>query len=364
MIIIWVEEGNDRTSNITRVQLPHANMVIDPRLICDLKREGYKFSFSISGTTLTITRIDGLGGCYAFTLRAYLPTEEEIPDFTSTIYTYWGLEGERAPKDTTELIFHPSVTTIEEDAFLACKSLVRVIMPDTVTRIEFGAFHGCVSLKFIRLPRNLVFIGDCAFLRCKSIKAVFLPPTVLTHINDRVFYHCTSLRYFYVPPEIIDQMGMGEEVFKGCDGLLAAFNFNGEEHGYNDNEVHELLRQRYANLPFHQACFSTLVTPQEIEACFQEYGIDRATEVDDQQMTALHILCLNPHVTGDVIRAYLQLAPEAADQEDSEGMTPFQYLCRSDIAFLEDRSFSSLMIWWYHHCMPPQAETSKKRKRG
>jgi len=81
-------------------------------------------------------------------------------------------------------------------------------------------------------------------------------------------------------------------------------------------------------------------------------------------MMALHILCANPHVTRDAIRAYLQLAPAAANQEDSEGMNPFQYLCRNDITFgEEDRSFSSLMIWWYH-CMPPQIQRGKKRKHG
>ena len=100
-----------------------------------------------------------------------------------------------------------------------------------------------------------------------------------------------------------------------------------------------------------------------IQECIHTYGIERATEVDNQQMTALHILCANPHVTGDCIRAYLQLAPEAAEQQDSEGMTPFQRLCRNDITFLEDRSFSSVMAFWYG-CMPPQTETGKKRKRG
>jgi len=101
-----------------------------------------------------------------------------------------------------------------------------------------------------------------------------------------------------------------------------------------------------------------VITPQVIV-----HGIERTTDVDDQQMTALHILCANPHVTGDAIRAYLQLAPEAADREDSEGMTPFQYLLRNVIAFLEeDMSFSSLMIWWYD-CMPPQTQSDKKRKR-
>jgi len=39
-------------------------------------------------------------------------------------------------------------------------------------------------------------------------------------------------------------------------------------------------------------------------------------------------------------------APDASDQEDSEGMNPFQYLCRSDFTFIDGTSFSSLMIWW------------------
>jgi len=82
-------------------------------------------------------------------------------------------------------------------------------------------------------------------------------------------------------------------------------------------------------------------------------------------MTALHILCTNPHVTGDCIRAYLHLAPEAAEQQDSDGMTPFQRLCRHDITFLEDRSISSVMTFWYGGMPPlPLTETGKKRKRG
>jgi len=159
--------------------------------------------------------------------------------------------------------------------------------------------------------------------------------------------------------------------------------------------VIQRLMQHHANLPFHKACFNTSVNPQRIGACLQEHGIQRATEVDNQQMTALHILCANPHVTGDAIRtyltltreaadmhgiecakgvdedhvtalhilcsnqfvtgddicAYLQLVPEAAEEEDSEGMTPFQHLCENDFTFGTDRNFPSLMAWWYS-CMP------------
>jgi len=337
---------SSRSNNMV-VRLPHANMALDPRHI-GYRRQNFKFS--VKGRILTITRIDeDEGWDYGFCLRAYLPTET-IPDFTSTVYTYWGLDNEGVPEGTTEVIFHPSVNTIiQMGAFYLCTSLLRVTIPDTVTRIEGDAFCNCNSLRFVRLPRNLEFIGDSVFYNCKSLEAVYLRPT-LTHIGHEAFYNCKSLRSFHVS-ERIDHIG--HDVFGGCDRLFAALDGN-----YNNDEVNQWLLQRYANLPFHQACSSTLVTPLTVADCYQEHGIELATEVDDEQMTALHILCLNPHATGDCIRVYLQLAPQAADQEDSEGMTPFQHLCNSEFTFVEDRSFSSLMIWWYH-CMPPQTERAR-----
>jgi len=241
------------------------------------------------------------------------------------------------PKDTTKVIIHPSVTTIQSMAFHGCTSLVRITIPDTVTDIEDAAFFDCHSLRFIRLSTNLVYIGMQAFSKCTSIEAVFLPPTV-THIDHHAFSNCTSLR-FCIFPDTIDHVG--DDVFLGCNSRLST---------------------RVSN-NLSKVCYSTSVNPQMIQECIDTHGIERATEVNDQQMAALHILCANPHVTGDCIRAYLQLAPEAAQQQDSDGMTPFQRLCRNDITFLEDRSFSYLMAFWYG-CMPPLIETCKKRKRG
>ena len=43
-------------------------------------------------------------------------------------YTYYGLDGERAPKDTEEVIIVPSVTAVEGNAFSDCQSLVLVTM--------------------------------------------------------------------------------------------------------------------------------------------------------------------------------------------------------------------------------------------
>ena len=341
MIIVWIERS---ASNIMVVQLPHANMILDPRII-DTHRKGHEYSFSVNGRILTITRIDkDEGWRYGFRLRVYLSTET-IPDFASTIYAYYGLVDDRAPPDTTEVIFHPSVTTIQMKAFRGCVSLVRITIPDTVTIIGEEAFWECDSLTSIQLPRNLVAIGNGTFSGCTSLEAVYFPSTV-TSIDDWAFDGCTSLRFFCVS-EAIEHLGHG--VFWGCDQLLTTVQYEYDEDGniLNNDEVNQWLMQRHANFHLHRACSSTSINPQEIEACIHTHGIERATEVDDQQMTALHILCANPHVTEGAIRSYLQLAPEAADQQDSYGMTPFQYLCRNGIIFLDDRNFSSLVAWWY-----------------
>ena len=233
-------------------------------------------------------------------------------------------------------------------------------------------------------------------MNCTSLEGVYFPSTV-TDIGCWAFYNCKSLRFLHVP-ESIANIGYG--VVLGCDQLLTAVQYNRDEDGGNNSdEVNQWLMQRHAHLYLHKACFSTLVNRHQIEVCIQQHGIERATEVDDQQMTALHILCANPRVTGDAIRFYLQLAPEAAanaqdgtgkrglhilcslpyldtstgdairsylnlapgavNVQDSNGKYPFQYVWNSNDTFVDDRSFSSLMAWWYG-CMPPQTEMGKK----
>jgi len=235
--------------NIMLLQLPHANMIVDPRFI-DQWGKGYDFSFSVKGRTLTITRTDEDGGWppddgdndlydlgeEPFCLRVYMPTED-IPDFTSTVYTYHGLLHEYAPESTTKVIFHPSVRTIQDIAFQYCDSLVRVTIPDHVTRI-----------------------GDSAFCCCSSLEAVYLPPTV-THIDDCAFANCTSLRFFYLP-EAIEHIGNG--VVNGCDQLLTTVKYKIDDdfEAINSDEVNEWLVRRHAHLYLHKACFSTLVNPK------------------------------------------------------------------------------------------------------
>jgi len=189
----------------------------------------------------------------------------------------------------------------------------------------------CVSLRFIRLSTNLEYIGVAAFRDCELTEAVFLPPTIIS-IGYEAFYQCKSLRFIKMP-DAMDHIGF--DVFQKCDLLSSTVRNNRDDN----------------DLPMHKVCYSTSVNPQMINEYIDTHGIERGTEVNDQQTTALHILCVNPHVTGDAIRAYLQLAAEAAEQQDSVGMTPFQYLCRNYITFFDERNFSSMAAWWYG-CMP------------
>ena len=162
MIIIFIERSG---ANSKVVLLPHANMKVDPRYIRDFcYGELYKFTFSVNGRTLTIMithededEHEHEGWCDDFKLRVYNPTNEVIPDFTSTTYTYHGLTGEKAPEDTTKVIFHPSVNIIREFAFYGCQSLEQVTIPDHVTRILNRAFLCCYSLRSIRFSCNLEY---------------------------------------------------------------------------------------------------------------------------------------------------------------------------------------------------------------
>jgi len=108
MRILEVPESG---SNRIDVDLEHDDEVIDPRNMVGAD-EGCDFRFSVNGRILTITRTDAEGWEYAIRLRVYRGSTEDIPDFTSTVYTYWGLRREEVPEGTTKVIFHPSVTTI------------------------------------------------------------------------------------------------------------------------------------------------------------------------------------------------------------------------------------------------------------
>ena len=92
----------------------------------------------------------------------------------------------------------PSVTSIGEEAFSGCISLVLVDMP-LVTSIGEKAFSGCTSLVSIDMP-SVTSIEDYAFYGCTSLVSIDMPS--VTSIEDYAFYDCTSLTFVDIPASV------------------------------------------------------------------------------------------------------------------------------------------------------------------
>ena len=378
-------------------RLREPDMVVDPRPIgCE---DLYKFKVTVNGTRLTINKTNqkrGSGWMFLppIYFRVYKSNEHRY-SFQSTKYLYHGLRNERAPLDTTEIIFKDGIETIRAyqafggSAFEFCKSLLKMTIPDSVKRIEGEAFCGCQSLQFIQLPPDLQYIGKDAFRGCSSLDAVFLPSTV-TEIACSAFQHCRSLRILNIS-DSVERMGSGN--YKVLD-ISAESLMTAEMAEASREEQNEWLRNRYN--PLHNICCDPFSSPQAILQNIQGHNNNNNNELrartnDKPQFTALHLLAANPSVNGDMITTYLQLAPdvavmrdninqtplhmlcsrpyfsnsthdairaylsfkegkEAAFMMDIQGKKPFQYLCEKsfdDMTFLKNKSFGSLFFWWF-----------------
>ena len=390
-MILKLIHSNDEDTAV--YQLPELDMIVDPRP--NSWESQYKFEVTVNGTALTVMRIDppedrdldydaSTGWCDEIYFRVYLRNEFHY-SFESTKYLYYGIPGERAPLDTTEVIVKDGAETIMGYAFNHRESLVKVTIPDTVTEIETGAFCACYSLRLIQLPPNLQRIGWDAFRGCKSLEAIYLSPTV-TDISDRTFEGCTSLRILNIPDSV---EYIGDYVIDECDSLLTD-----KMKEATCDERNQWLRHRYNAL--HNLCCQPSISPQTIQQYIQDHNDnkeERARTKDRPGFTALHLLAANPFVNGAMVTAYLQLAPDVAVMQDNLGQTPLHMLCSpprfsegaggairaylsctregkeagflkdnegrtsfqclcdkwsfDELLFLENKSFAGLMVWWY-----------------
>jgi len=110
------------------------------------------------------------------------------------------------------------VTSIGPWAFYECESLINIILSERIDRIGMGAFRSCTSLVSIALPkRTTPFIDECAFHNCTSLTSVTLPKR-LTSIPDFAFTHCISLASISLPTHLIR---IGKCAFGYCVSLIS-----------------------------------------------------------------------------------------------------------------------------------------------
>ena len=84
-------------------------------------------------------------------------------------------------------------TTINNNAFYDCTSLISVEFPDTLTSIGGSAFYNCSKIKSITIPDSVSYIGNYCFYECRGLKSAHLG-FGLQVIGDYAFYYCDALK--------------------------------------------------------------------------------------------------------------------------------------------------------------------------
>ncbi len=317
------------------VKLRRPGLKLDPRANYPFNAR-FDIHYHADGITVTLTRVDNCDDWIEdeLSLRSYDPRIETVPDFTSTIYVYMGLDNEHAPFDTTLIIIHPSVKIIKYGAFYRCRELRRVIMHENVETIEKWAFFCCESLDAVFLPSSIKTIGDGAFEECTNLRILSIPQTIdVGKIGERIIEKCdTFFRITQIPPYMYERNNNASTIIIN-----------------NNDQVHQaIIDFNHTNLPpLHKVCLSTNVTAQSIRQCIDAHGIAAAynTEYGDGTMTPMHILALNPHAdTGAILTlfhanmiAIFQPYREGYGDDDDDdfmeddfnvgGETPFDLMC-------------------------------------
>ena len=138
----------------------------------------------------------------------------------------------------TSVTIPDSVTSIVDDAFSGCNSLIQVengvsyvdrwvidcdgstttvsLREDTVG-IADRAFYFCDSLVSVTIPDSVTSIGERAFSDCTNLTSVMIPGSV-TSIGYKAFYNCSSLTMVTIGDSVTS---IGEDAFFGCDSLIS-----------------------------------------------------------------------------------------------------------------------------------------------
>ena len=201
----------------------------------------------------------------------------------------------------------PSVTAIGEGAFADCSSLA-TFNAASLTVIDGGIFDGCENLQTLDLRSvttingtmsgctNLTTVNlssvkqlpDEVFMNCTQLKTLTL--SALEVVGERAFYGCISLKTVSLPLVTI----IGDEAFYGCSGMTdltspklasigeSAFE-NASVSSVNLNNIVEIGARAFYNSGIISVSFNT--TPSIGASAFE--GCEKLTTVQMNSVTTL-----------------------------------------------------------------------------
>merc|ERR1712107_466053 len=119
----------------------------------------------------------------------------------------------------------------------------------------------------------------------------------------------------------------------------------GDHPNYHEYTI-TWLRQRFSNLPVHQACYhygynntsSSSSTPDSLSTLIQQ-NKQALVATDAMGMTPLHILCCNPHATAEVMQIMVEEEPSLLALADVTQRTPLKaYLMYRNLLEADEES--------------------------
>ena len=112
-----------------------------------------------------------------------------------------------------KLVVEDGITSIGNDAFSDCESLVSAELAEGITSIGDGAFTGCYDLEKINIPNSVTSIGYDAFDSCWALTSLELPSGLSKLESSAVSF--TAIKELTVPHGV-----------KVVDSHLAVYNDN------------------------------------------------------------------------------------------------------------------------------------------
>ena len=105
------------------------------------------------------------------------------------------------PENVSNNEIEYAVTSIGENAFFQCDSLISVTIPNSVTNIGRAAFDACHCLESANIPDGVTKIEDYTFAYCFRLESITIPDGV-TQIGGNAFEKCYSLTSLVVPNSV------------------------------------------------------------------------------------------------------------------------------------------------------------------